>query len=216
VTLADPSVSNDVLYALDSTDPNDFTLSPDFENISSGDHSLFIMDNNGCMGEIPFEVESFEPLELTLTSEYVNQITANVTGGTAPYTYYFDDNSGTDSNTHTITRSGVFYVRVVDGNGCVVFQSSSMNLMEITIPDFLTPNSDGQNDFWRPRNTELFPDIKTYIFDRYGREIQVLGPVDAWDGEYDAKPMPSGDYWYIVKLNDGSGREFVGHFTLYR
>ncbi|MEQ5792369.1 T9SS type B sorting domain-containing protein, partial [Muricauda sp. NFXS6] len=216
VTLSDPSVSNNVLYALDSTDPNDFILSPDFGDISPGDHSLFIMHNNGCMGEIPFEVESFEQLELSLTSEYVNQITANVTGGTAPYTYYFDNNSGTDSNTYTITRSGTFTVSVVDSNGCEVMQSTTMNLLEITIPDFFTPNFDGENDFWAPRNTVLFPDIETYIFDRYGREIQVLGPVDAWDGEYDSKPMPSGDYWYIVRLNDGSGREFVGHFTLYR
>ncbi|MDF0717593.1 T9SS type B sorting domain-containing protein, partial [Muricauda sp. 334s03] len=216
VTLSDPSVSNDVLYALDSTDPNDFILNPDFGNISPGDHSLFIIHNNGCLGEIPFEVENFEPLELSLTSEYVNQITANVIGGTAPYTYYFDDNSGTDSNTFTINRSGTFTVRVVDSNGCEVIQGTTMNLIEITIPDFFTPNFDGQNDFWGPRNTQLFPDIKTYIFDRYGRKIQILGPKDAWDGEYESKPMPSGDYWYIVKLNDGSGREFVGHFTLYR
>jgi len=217
VTLFDPSVSNDVLYALDSTEPNDFTLSPDFGNISPGDHSLFILDNNGCMGEIPFEVESFEPLELTLTSEYVNQITANVTGGTAPYTYYFDDNSETDSNTYTITRSGTFTVRVVDSNGCEVFESTTMNLMEITIPNFFTPNNDGQNDFWKPRNTAGFPDIETYIFDRYGRKIWVIGPLDqGWDGTYESRPLPSGDYWYIVKLNDGTGREYVGNFTLYR
>ena len=217
VTLFDSLVSNDVLYALDSTNPNDFTLSPDFVNISPGDHSLFIMDNNGCLGEIPFEVESFEPLELTLTSEYVNQITANVTGGTAPYTYYFDNNSGTDSNTYTINRSGTVTVRVVDSNGCEVFESTTMNLMEITIPNFFTPNNDGQNDFWRPRNIEQFPDIETYIFDRYGRKIWIIGPLDqGWDGTYESRPLPSGDYWYIVRLNDGTGREYVGNFTLYR
>jgi gliding motility-associated-like protein len=216
VTLFDPSVSNDVLYALDSTDPNDFILSPDFGNISVGDHSLFIMHNNGCLAEIPFDVENFEQLELTLTSEYVNQITANVSGGTAPYTYYFDDNSGTTSNTYTIDRSGTFTVRVVDSIGCEVLQSTTMNLVDITIPDFFTPNNDFQYDTWAPRNAELFPDIETYIFDRYGRKIQILGPTDEWDGEYESNAMPSGDYWYIVKLNDGSGREFVGHFTLYR
>uniref|UniRef100_UPI00131EF7A8 T9SS type B sorting domain-containing protein n=1 Tax=Muricauda brasiliensis TaxID=2162892 RepID=UPI00131EF7A8 len=216
VSLSDPSISSDVLYALDSTDPNDFILTPDFGNISSGSHSLFIMHNNGCIGEIPFEVENFEKMELSLTSEYVNQITANVTGGNAPYTYYFDDQGASNSNTYTIKRSGNFTVRVVDSYGCQVIQSITMNLVEITIPDFFTPNGDGENDFWSPKNSELFPDIKTHIFDRYGREIQILGTSDAWDGEYDSSPMPSGDYWYIVRLNDGSGREFVGHFTLYR
>ncbi|MER3319127.1 MAG: T9SS type B sorting domain-containing protein, partial [Allomuricauda sp.] len=216
VTLFDSSISNDVLYALDSTDPNDFILNPDFGNISAGNHNLFIMHNNGCMGEIPFEVESVEQLELILTSEYVNQITANVSGGTAPYTYYFDDNGGTTSNTYSIDRSGTFTVRVVDSNGCEVIESTTMNLVNISIPDFFTPNYDGQNDTWAPRNAELFTDIETFIFDRYGRKIQVLGPKNEWNGEYDSNPMPSGDYWYIVKLNDGSGREFVGHFTLYR
>ncbi|WP_421802336.1 T9SS type B sorting domain-containing protein [Flagellimonas sp.] len=216
VTLFDPSINNDILYALDSTEPNDFVLSPDFGNISPGNHSLFIMHNNGCLSEIPFVVESFEQLDLTLTSEYVNQITANVIGGTGPYTYYFDDNNGTSSNTFNIDRSGTFTVRVVDSNGCEVIESITMNLVDIKIPDFFTPNYDGQNDTWAPRNAELFPDIETYIFDRYGRKIQILGPSNDWDGEYDSKPMPSGDYWYIVKLNDGSGREFVGHFTLYR
>ena len=216
VTLLDSSISNDVLYALDSTDPNDFILSPDFGNISAGDHSLFIMHNNGCLKEIPFEIEDFEQLELILTSEYVNQITANVSGGTAPYTYYFDDNGGTTSNTYSIDRSGTFTVRVVDSNGCEVIESTTMNLVNISIPDFFTPNYDGQNDTWGPRNSELFPDIETYIFDRYGRKLKILGESDDWNGEYDSNPMPSGDYWYIVKLNDGSGREFVGHFTLYR
>ncbi|MBR9853213.1 MAG: T9SS type B sorting domain-containing protein [Algicola sp.] len=216
VTLLDQSMSNDVLYALDSTEPNDFILSPDFENIGPGNHSLFILHNNGCIGEVLFEVDNFEPLELILTNNYVNQITANVTGGTAPYTYFFDDNEGTSSNTFNIGRSGTFTVRVIDSNGCEMVQSIAMNLIEISIPDFFTPNFDGQNDYWAPRNTELFPDIETYIFDRYGRKIRILGPSGAWDGEYDSKPMPSGDYWYIVKLNDGSGREFVGHFTLYR
>ncbi|MBW8242910.1 T9SS type B sorting domain-containing protein, partial [Muricauda oceani] len=216
VTLFDPSISNDVLYAMDSNNPDDFVLTPDFGNLSSGSHSLYIMHNNGCLAEIPFEVENFDPLELSLSSEYINQITANVTGGNAPYTYYFDENSGTSSNTYTITRSGSFTIRVVDSYGCEAIKSITMNLVEITIPDFFTPNGDGENDFWSPKNSELFPDIQTHIFDRYGREIQILGTSDAWDGEYDSNPMPSGDYWYIARLNDGSGREFVGHFTLYR
>jgi len=38
-----------------------------------------------------------------------------------------------------------------------------------------------------------------------------------WDGDYDGKPLPTGDYWYVVKLKgDLDDREFVGHFTLYR
>ncbi|MCB0371607.1 MAG: T9SS type B sorting domain-containing protein, partial [Muricauda sp.] len=217
VTLFDTSISSNILYALDSTNPNDFIMSPDFENISPGEHSLFIMHNNGCMEETRFAIENVEQLELSLSSIYVNEITANVSGGTAPYTYYFDDTAGSTSNTYTIDRSGTFNVRVMDSKGCETTKSITLNFADISIPNFFTPNNDGQNDYWKPRNMELFPEIETYIFDRYGRKIKIIGPLDnGWDGTYESKPLPSGDYWYIVKLNDGSGREYVGHFTLYR
>ncbi|MCK0160872.1 T9SS type B sorting domain-containing protein [Allomuricauda sp. F6463D] len=216
VTFIDPSVNNNLLYALDSTDPNDFILSPNFNNINSGDHSLFIMRNNGCLFEYPFTIEDIEPLELSVSSSNINQIIANVTGGYTPYTYYFDNEDGTSFNTYTLNQSGSVAVRVVDDRGCEIIEIITSNYEDLHIPDFFTPNNDGQNDYWGPRNITRFPDIETYIFDRYGRKIQILGPTDEWNGEYESKPMPSGDYWYIVKLNDGSGREFVGHFTLYR
>jgi gliding motility-associated-like protein len=169
------------------------------------------------MEETRFAIENVEQLELSLSSIYVNEITANVSGGTAPYTYYFDDTAGSTSNTYTIDRSGTFNVRVMDSKGCETTKSITLNFADISIPNFFTPNNDGQNDYWKPRNMELFPEIETYIFDRYGRKIKIIGPLDnGWDGSYESKPLPSGDYWYIVKLNDGSGREYVGHFTLYR
>jgi len=38
-----------------------------------------------------------------------------------------------------------------------------------------------------------------------------------WDGLYKNTELPSGDYWYIIKLKGkNDDREFVGHFTLYR
>jgi gliding motility-associated-like protein len=46
-------------------------------------------------------------------------------------------------------------------------------------------------------------------------EISYSGP--GWDGTYDGKELPTGDYWYVIKLNgENDSREFVGHFTLYR
>ncbi|MDC6361700.1 MULTISPECIES: T9SS type B sorting domain-containing protein [Flavobacteriaceae] len=217
VTLSDPSIGNAVLYALDSTSPNDFIMTPNFENIAPGNHSLSILHTNGCLQEIPFNIGQVEPVSLSLANINVNEITATAMGGFPPYTYYFEDNPGTPSNTFSIDRSGTFIVRVMDRNGCETSETITLNLIEISIPNFFTPNNDGQNDYWRPRNMEWFPNVQTYIFDRYGRKIKIIGAFDyGWDGQYESKPMPSGDYWYIVKLNDGSGREFVGHFTLYR
>ncbi|MEL6305673.1 MAG: T9SS type B sorting domain-containing protein, partial [Bacteroidota bacterium] len=213
----DPTVEDDVLYALDSTNPEDFILIPDFGNIGAGPHFLSIMHTNGCMVSIPFTIENAEPLGLSLSNSNPSEITANAFGGTAPYVFYFQDASGVENNVFPVNGDGVYSVRVVDANGCEVIETITITIPEIEIPNFFTPNNDGQNDFWGPRNTEGYPNIQTFIFDRYGRKIYIIGANRPdWDGFYQDQPLPTGDYWYIIKLNDGSGREDVGHFTLYR
>ncbi|MBC8643516.1 T9SS type B sorting domain-containing protein [Flavobacterium lindanitolerans] len=59
--------------------------------------------------------------------------------------------------------------------------------------------------------------MTTDIFDRYGRKLATLRQGQSWDGKYNGTEMPSGDYWYIIKLgNPNDNREFVGNFTIYR
>jgi gliding motility-associated-like protein len=36
----------------------------------------------------------------------------------------------------------------------------------------------------------------------------------AWNGTFNGAPLPSDDYWYSIKLEDG--REIKGHFSLIR
>ncbi|MFS4446070.1 T9SS type B sorting domain-containing protein [Maribacter sp. 2307UL18-2] len=218
MTFEDTSVMGDVLYALDSTDPNDLQLNPDFRNSTPGSHYIRVAHSNGCFQDISFEIEDFEPLTLTLEQFDINVITATAEGGREEYTYYFDDvNNGSD-NTFRINRTDTYVVRVVDANGCEAMASIEMEFIDIEIPNFFTPDGDGQNDFWMPRNQEAFPEILTLIFDRYGREVYRLGLNDpGWDGIYNDSELPTGDYWYVIKLKgENDDREFVGHFTLYR
>lgn len=56
----------------------------------------------------------------------------------------------------------------------------------------------------------------TKIYDRYGRLVKTLPEGDRWDGKYEGKDLPSGDYWYVVKIDGKDADEYVGHFTLYR
>ena len=218
ITFEDPSVLGDVLYALDSTDPNDLQLNPDFRNSTPGNHYIRIAHSNGCFRDIPFEIEGFEPLSLTLEQLNLNEITATAAGGKENYTFYFDDiNNGID-NTYRINTSGTYVVRVVDENGCVAIASIEMEFIDIEIPNFFTPDGDGLNDRWLPKNTEGWPEILIKIYDRYGRVVEdnVIDR-NGWDGLYNKNELPSGDYWYVIQLNgENDDREFVGHFTLYR
>ncbi|MEM9000936.1 MAG: T9SS type B sorting domain-containing protein [Bacteroidota bacterium] len=218
VTLVDPTVAIDVLYALDSADATDLQLSPDFTNIAPGDHYLTIAHSNGCVNTIDFEIANFEPLTLTLEQNNINEITAIAEGGLEAYTFYFgDEDNGTD-NTFIINRTDTYTVRVVDQNGCETIAEIFMEFIDIEVPNFFTPDGDGQNDYWLPENLEAFPNILMIIFDRYGRELYRMGYGNqGWNGIYNNNELPTGDYWYIIKLKgENDDREFVGHFTLYR
>jgi len=102
--------------------------------------------------------------------------------------------------------------------GCVVERSFELEFLDIEIPNFFTPDGDGINDTWYPRNIEIYPNLTVVIFDRYQRLIATYkGNRTAWSGYYNNKLLPSGDYWYTVKLNQPDDtRVFKGNFTLYR
>ena len=218
ITMEDPSVLGSIMYALDSTDPADMQLNPDFRDIPPGSHYVAISHANGCVLTLDFEIEDYQPLTLVLEQNNINEITAIAAGGLPPYTFYFNDEDNGPDNTYYITETATHTVRVVDSLGCEMEAQIFMEFIDIEIPNFFTPDGDGMNDLWIPRNMEGFPEILIKIFDRYGREIGVMS-IDhtGWDGTYKGNELPTGDYWYIVKLNgERDDREFVGHFTLYR
>ena len=216
--LEDQTVASEVMFALDSSDPNDFVLEPNFTNLSAGSHFITIAHANGCLNTVAFEVEGFEPLELLLQQHNLNEITAVATGGKERYTFYFDDQDNGDSHTFYIKRTDTYTVRVVDENGCEAVGTIFIEFIDIDIPNFFTPDGDGKNDLWIPRNITQFPDIWINVFDRYGRQVfRLIDSPNGWDGFYQENTLPTGDYWYAIKLNGESDtREFIGHFTLYR
>ena len=78
-------------------------------------------------------------------------------------------------------------------------------------------NGDGVVDGWAPECADQYAFLEFSIFDRYGRKVVTLRQGQKWDGMYNEKELPTGDYWYVVNLNDPSDdRDFVGHFILYR
>ena len=109
-------------------------------------------------------------------------------------------------------------VRVEDAEGCTVTATYEVEYFDIEVPNYFTPNGDGENDVWKAKYLDNNVNARIYIFDRYGRRLVVLESGQGWDGTYEKRPMPSGDYWYIIEINDQlyDKREFYGNFTLFR
>jgi len=221
IAQVDPIYQNDVTYTLDGSISNTSGI---FENISKGNHKVTVKHNEfGCVDEpVVVFVDEYVPLSFQVVESGVNEYTVVATGGEFAYEYGFDDASDYSSNnildlrTTRETRDYIFYVK--DERGCVLEKTIFLEFLDIKIPDFFTPQGDNINDTWYPINIEIYPNISVQVFDRYQRMIATYkGNQYAWDGNYKGKPLPSGDYWYIVKLNDAADhREFKGNFSLVR
>lgn len=132
------------------------------------------------------------------------------------YQYSLDRPNGPflESNFFDNVEPGIHTVYIKDDNGCGII---SKQISILSIPKFFTPNGDGVNDTWNivGMNTRFYSQSEIFIFDRYGK---LLGSADprgpGWDGTYKGSKLPSTDYWYVVRLDDG--RTVRGHFSMVR
>lgn len=222
IEMEDASLYPELLFALDPVDPTDAissmaTATYTWGDLDGGDHIVYIYHQNGCTSFEEFTIDAYDPLTLSAEKTGPNEVTAMAQGGYGGYEYFFQGESAGTENIFTTNESGTVTIQVVDQNGCVAsvtipFEFTGM----LEIPNFFTPDGDNNNDFWAPENRFYFPDIEVIIYDRYGRVVARLDQTENWDGKYDGKELPSGDYWYEVNANDKSKIHYIGHFTLYR
>lgn len=217
VTVDDTLVDiTDLDFALDD---GVFQLENTFVDLTPGDHFITVRHTNTCEVIINFEIDQLDPLQLSIADGSANEIIASATGGSGVYTYEVQSEFSSssepygDTNTFVIYESGNYTVTVTDSNGCVAVATRFFEFIDICIPNYFVPENEG----WGPNCTNEYRNITFDIFDRYGRKVARLNVDEKWDGKYNGKELPSGDYWYVVKLNEQKdNREFVGHFTLYR
>ena len=227
-----PEFTSDVTYRLNGGAANSTGI---FEDVPQGQHTVTVTQNStGCSAEpITVVIDNYIPVSFTVeqhvstlalrdyiviaengTPDYEYAMLKNPSETTSPEVSEEDFGS---SNVFVIPSAGFYTFYVRDARGCIV--EEIVEFKDIEIPNFFTPNGDTVNDQWYPRNIELYPNITVQIFDRYQRLIATLQGNDqeGWDGIYKGKELPTGDYWYLVRLNEPTDdREFKGNFTLHR
>jgi len=217
VTLEDETINaTDVDYSLNG---GPYQQSRVFKDVSAGENQFIsVRHSNGCVQTSDaFTVDFIAPLQLSLQEGEINEILAIADGGSEIYEYYLNGESYGSTNSFIVYESGVYTVSVRDSFGCEVSATISIEYIDVCIPNYFTPGKGGELDTWGPGCSTQYQNLTVDIFDRYGRKIAELRGQNRWDGTYEGNELPSGDYWYVVKLNDvNDDRNFVGHFTLYR
>ncbi len=88
--------------------------------------------------------------------------------------------------------------------------------LELDIPDAITPNGDGYNDEWVIPNLNLwFPECYVEIYNRWGSRIYKQdGYSIPWNGRYNNYDLPTGSYYYVIRLNDEANTVFTGYVSI--
>ncbi len=90
----------------------------------------------------------------------------------------------------------------------------------IDVPNSFTPNGDGVNDYFFPRQF-LSNGVTTFtmtVYNRWGQKVFETQKPDGrgWDGRFNDKMQPVGVYIYSIKVTMKNGRaeEYTGNVTL--
>ncbi|MDD2673382.1 MAG: T9SS type B sorting domain-containing protein [Flavobacterium sp.] len=194
-------------------------IGPTMEVNQEGNYTVEVISLDGCSRIRTIKVTASDIAKITNIAitdlSDVNSLTINVSGQ-GQYEYSLDAPSGPfqDSNFFDNITAGIHQIYINDKNGC---GTVSQTIAVIGIPKFFTPNGDGQNDYWNVKgvNANFNANSTIYIYDRYGKLLkQITAFSQGWDGTFTGQPLPSDDYWFAIKLEDG--REAKGHFSLKR
>jgi len=109
---------------------NTGSSSANLSNIKAGNYSLSVVDGHSCKSTMSIDIS--EPLQLKFTSSFSNpscfgmnngMCDVNVTGGTAPYTYLWNDKSKSTGSSINNIGQGNYKVVITDAMGCSMTQS---------------------------------------------------------------------------------------------
>ena len=85
------------------------------------------------------------------------------------------------------------------------------------VPNGITPNGDGTNDVWEIPFLKDYPDCTLKVFNRWGQQLYSnIGYTQPWDGTYKGNVLPTADYYYVITLENGSGKAYTGTITIKR
>ncbi|WP_375238814.1 T9SS type B sorting domain-containing protein [Aurantibacter sp.] len=205
---------------------NTSEITESIEIDSVGVYTVTVSNNyTGCQKTREFNVEASniatieQPIYISDGNLFNNVVEVTATGE-GIYLYALENQDGEligyqNSGLFYYIPAGIYTVLVKDIKAdCGTAQ---VDISVIGFPQFFTPNGDQYHEYWQVYGVNEVFQAKSdiYIYDRYGKLLAKIDPTGlGWDGTYNGLPMPTNDYWFSVKLEDG--RVYRNNFTLKR
>jgi gliding motility-associated-like protein len=188
---------------------------------NTGNYSVQVIDNNGCLGEDSVHITTVLPLP----QDFLPPDTAICSYGTLtlkPLKTFAHYNWSTGSNATTITldKSGQYSLEVQDSKGCVgrdtVLVNSKDCMKGVYVPTAFTPNGDGKNDLFKALVFGPVKDFKLTVYNRWGEIVfECSDPNKGWDGKIKGAELDTGVYVWLCRYSfEGAEKVEKGTVTL--
>lgn len=147
----------------------------------------------------------------------------NILSATGPVLYYWQAPISDSSANQTNLAPGTYYFHVEDGNftiddSVVIGENQTDCADSLDFYNGITPNGDGNNDFWTIPGIELVKDNSVTIFNRWGDLVWATTDYDnitegkVWTGKSNkGAELPDATYFYVVEVN---GKTYKGWIEL--
>lgn len=129
---------------------------------------------------------------------------SNVISNTSILEYISPDTEGNYS----------FQVTVTDSCGYTKNDIQVINVLppcSVVIPNIITPNGDGTNDFFKIKNIEHHPNTNVTIYDRWGLKVYEN---PNYNNEWKGDGVSDGTFFYIIDVPDD--KKYTGFVTVFK
>lgn len=213
----EPKLNNENQFLFEWKDPDGKIISTklSIKNIiPTGIYTLNITNilHPECSNTYEVEATHYNPPEIKdlIVTKYRVEVIAV---GDYPMEYSYDGINWQSSNIFNNLKPGVytFLVRYIEQT-CL---GKPQETIVLYIQNFITPNNDNINDYFIIKDLDIFDKESTLtIYNKYGKIIHKdkNNTELKWNGRFNGRNLPTGNYWYIVELPDG--RKVTGNITI--
>ena len=219
-------------YVLNNLEPN---TTPLFSDLAPNSYTLTIVDEFACTWDTTLILNQPPPIEVDIIAENEDL----VTGQTGTFTLVTSIPStdlaeiiwspsdlinclNCEEINTAFFNNTTLTVQVIDINGCEGMATLAVAVELATVPNAITPNGDGKNDFFMipiiEQQPAAFPNSELTIFNRWGDIVYQITPYNNdWTGNNNTgNPIPEGTYYYVLRLDTREGEVMKGDVTILR
>lgn len=167
-----------------------------------GNYSVTVTNIWGCQ-DTDNTLVSYTILPEIVSVNITNNTATIILSATGNVEYSLNNSTWQDSNIFTNLNIGEYIVYVRTKEGCIIGQKP---FSIFNIPNTFTPNGDGFNDKWRIAGLENYSGTEINVYDRTGLPVfqqAITKKPLLWDGKLNGNQIPTGTYWYVIKVSDG-------------